>query len=425
MFYQIYAITIKELKILFRDSATLSVLFLMPMMFILVMSYALNGVFDSGSNNNPIPLLVVNADRGTVAKTVVNDLKTVSGLTIVDSLSGTSLDRAAVDRLISAGDYQIGLVFPADFSEKIMAAAGKQQAVNAVVTYVVDPSVGNQMMGPVRGMVQGYIEREASLAQAPLNITLGFDSILNAMPAASKTLVQPAINAFTQAISQSDLLKNSGAAISYQEEPPAGMHVEKSPTSAQQNVPAYTIFGVFFITQSLALSIYEEKSLGTFRRLQAAPLSRAVLLAGKLLPYFIVNLIQIALMFAVGMLVFHISLGNDLAALALVSIATAAAANGLGLMLAALAKTREQMSGIGTLLSVTLSAVGGMMVPIYVMPEFMQTVSRFTPHAWALQGFQDIMVRGMGLNDILPESGILLGFALLFFSIALWRFRFE
>jgi ABC-2 type transport system permease protein len=424
MFYQIYAITLKELRILFRDSATLCVLFLMPVMFILVMSYALNGVFDSGSDNNPIPLLVVNADQGTIAQMVISDLKTVNGLSIIDNINETNLDRAAIDHLIINGDYQIGLVFSADFSEKIIAAAGKQQADNTVVTYVVDPSVGNQMMGPVRGMVQGYIEREASLAQAPLNIIQGFDAILNEMPASSKPVIQPAVQAFTQAINQSDLLKSS-TAISYQEEPPEGMHIEKSPTSAQQNVPGYTIFGVFFITQSLALSIYEEKSLGTFRRLQAAPLSRAALLGGKLLPYFIVNLIQIVLMFAVGVLIFHISLGNDLLALALLSITTAAAANGLGLMIAALAKTREQMGGISTLLSVTLSAVGGMMVPIYVMPDFMQTVSKFTPHAWALQGFLDIMVRGMKLNDILLESGVLLGFAVLFFSIALWRFRFE
>ncbi|MCE1254513.1 MAG: ABC transporter permease [Anaerolineae bacterium] len=421
MFYQIYAITIKELKILFRSTGTISTLFLMPVMFILVMSIALNGVFDSGSENNPISLLVANADRGEIAQKVINNLKDVNGLTIIDTQNDSALNRAAIDALIMDGSYHIGLVFPADFSEKILA----QNDQGAVVTYVVDPSVGNQMMGPVRGMVQGYIEREASLAQAPANIQAGFDNILTNLPPANQAMLKPVLASFTGIMTQNDVLGKNATGITYQEEAPTGMRIEKEPTSAQQNVPGYTIFGVFFIIQSLALSIYEEKSLGTFRRLQAAPLSRAALLIGKLLPYFIINLIQIALMFAVGVLVFHIELGHDILALALVSITTAAAANGLGLMIAALAKTREQMSGVSTLLSVTLAALGGMMVPVYVMPEFMQSLSKVTPHAWALQGFQDVIVRGLGLMDILPESAALMGFALLFFGVALWRFRFE
>ena len=421
MFYQIYAITLKELKILFRSAGTVSTLFLMPVMFILVMSIALNGVFDAGSEDNPISLLVSNADQGEIAQKVIGNLKKVNGLTIIDREDEVNLDRATIDALIMDGTYHIGLVFPTDFSEKILA----QNSNGAVVTYVVDPSVGNQMMGPVRGMVQGYIEREASLAQAPANIQSGFDSILAALPPANQAMVKPLLQAFTGVMSQSDVLSSSTTGITYVEEPPTGMLIEKSPTSAQQNVPGYTIFGVFFIIQSLALSIYEEKSLGTFRRLQAAPLSRTTLLIGKLLPYFIINLIQIVLMFAVGVVVFHIELGHDFLALALVSITTAAAANGLGLMIAALAKTREQMSGVSTLLSVTLAAVGGMMVPVYVMPDFMQFFSKITPHAWALQGFQDVIVRGLGILDILPESAALMGFALLFFGVALWRFRFE
>ena len=132
-----------------------------------------------------------------------------------------------------------------------------------------------------------------------------------------------------------------------------------------------------------------------------------------------------ALMFAMGVAVFHISLGNDPLALVIMAAATAAAANGLGLLVTALAKTREQMTSISSLLSVTLAALGGMMVPTFIMPQTLQVISKITPHAWALQGFQDVIVRGLGVQAVLPEAGVLMGFAIIFFGVAIWRFRFE
>ena len=73
----------------------------------------------------------------------------------------------------------------------------------------------------------------------------------------------------------------------------------------------------------------------------------------------------------------------------------------------------------------TLAAVGGMMVPTFVMPEFMQTLSKVSPHNWALAGYQDVIVRGLGMNAVMIEVGVLMAFAAVFFVFALWRFRFE
>jgi ABC-2 type transport system permease protein len=205
---------------------------------------------------------------------------------------------------------------------------------------------------------------------------------------------------------------------------PAKMDITVYPDTYQQNVPGYTVLGVFFIVGTMAGSILEEKREGTFRRLLVAPLPRSVLLAGKILPYYVVNLIQIALMFGVAHLLFGMAVG-DPAALVAISMALAAAATGLGIMLAALGKTEAQVGGLTTLLTLTLSALGGCLMPTHIMPGFLQTMSRFTPHAWAMQGFQDVLVRGYGLAGILPEAGVLLGFAAVFFLIGVWRFRFD
>jgi ABC-2 type transport system permease protein len=146
--------------------------------------------------------------------------------------------------------------------------------------------------------------------------------------------------------------------------------------------------------------------------------------AGKILPYYLVNLIQIAIMFGVAHLLFGMAFGN-VVALAAISLAMAAAATGLGIMIAALGKTDTQVGGLTSLLTLTMSALGGCLMPISIMPKFLQTISHFIPHAWAMQGFQDVLVRGYGLPGILPEIGVLLGFAAAFFLIGVWRFKFD
>jgi ABC-2 type transport system permease protein len=118
-----------------------------------------------------------------------------------------------------------------------------------------------------------------------------------------------------------------------------------------------------------------------------------------------------------------LNLGAHPEGLILISVCASLAANGLGLLLAALGKTAEQIGGLSSLLVVTLAAIGGVMVPRFVMPQFMQTLSFISPHAWALTAYQDILVRGYGVAEILPECAALLGFAAVFFGIALWRFK--
>ena len=132
---------------------------------------------------------------------------------------------------------------------------------------------------------------------------------------------------------------NSG--VSFERASPAGYEVVEYPTSEEQNVPAYTLFGVFFIMQTMATGLLKERQDGTFRRLLAAPLSRTAMLIGKVIPYYLINVVQVGLMFAIGVLVFGMSLGNQPLGLVFVTLATAGAATGLGLMLASTVNGEE------------------------------------------------------------------------------------
>ncbi len=424
MFRQLIAMTIKDLKVLFKDAGGIVVLFLMPAMFIFVMSNALAGSFTR--SDGLIDLLVVNADHGTIGTTLVDSLKNGGGVNVITERDGATLTREVAEKLIIDQKYSIALVIPADFTDQVRSQIGAQPPTPAPIDLIVDPATSEQMLGPVKGAVAGLAQQAAFANLMPM----GIDLMLNAIEQNGGSIPAPMREQVTNGATSGGGITNSNL-VELKQMQPAGMIVEKFPNTVQQNVPGWTLFGVFFIAQLVATSILEEKKVGSFRRLMAAPMSRATMLLGKLLPYLILNLVQIALMFAVGIIVLpltglpRLELGQHPEGLILVSVCASLAANGLGLLLAALGKSAEQIGGLSSLLVVTMAAVGGVMVPRFVMPQFMQTLSFISPHAWALSAYQDILVRGYGIVQILPACGALLLFAGVFFGIAVLKFKWD
>jgi ABC-2 type transport system permease protein len=412
MIRQIIAITLKELKVLWLDREALALLFAMPMFFILVMSFALEGVFEAGSKGHPIEILVVHQDGGRLAEQAIADLKRMEGLILIETHEGIPLTSDKAEQLIGRGVYPLALLFPEGYTEQILKNANDPKKGKAIVYLISDPAMNLQLLATVKGAVQGAIERRVLLARIPQRLKEMFGTLGGTEGQLDNMLEDPNIS------------ERGRSGVDFIHTFPKGFNAGRRPTATEQNVPAYTIFGVFFIVLTLASSFLQEKKDGTFQRILAAPLSKTALLIGKLLPYYLVNLIQIAMMFCIGVVVFGMKLGY-LPALVVVSLALAAAANGLGLLVAALGKTEPQVNGLSVLLAITLSALGGMMVPTFIMPNLMKTLSLCTPHAWALAGYHDIIIRGLGMKDVLTEMFVLLGFASFFFVIALWRFRFD
>ena len=425
MLNQTLAIMFKEFKVLLRDKRAFSSLFIQPIAFILVMTVALQGVFDSGSTDNPIDLLIVNQDHGTIAAQVIADLRDATGLALIEEKDGRPITRTEAEDMITSQTYSIALVFPSDFSDSILKSASNPSIEKAIVSFIADPAAGNQLIAPVKGLVEGTIEREASQAQTPILTLKGFNEMASAVPSDQAGFIRDLGTRFTAQMDDSTESTATNLGVETQVVAPAKYKSVREPSSAEQNVPGYTIYGVFFIITTISTSLFREKNEGTFRRLQATPISRAAILIGKLLPYYLINLVQIVLMLAVGMAVFHIGLGSHPLALIPLSLATATAATGMGLLITSLGRTQEQVGSLSVILSIVLSALGGLMVPIYVMPTFMQKLALAIPHAWALNGFLDVMVRGQGLNAVLPVIGVLMGFALIFWTLGLWRFRFD
>ncbi len=173
-----------------------------------------------------------------------------------------------------------------------------------------------------------------------------------------------------------------------------------------------------------ALFAYE-RVRGTLRRMITTPTSSAAYLLGTITGQLGLAIVQMALLVGFAALVMKLSWGNSPLALAVVLLAFALAAVALGTMLGTFIKTESQASGVSILLGMAMALLGGCWYPIELFPEVARTAARILPTNWAMQGLVDLTMRGQGLQGILPEAGVLLGFAIVFFAIGVRRFRYE
>jgi ABC-2 type transport system permease protein len=148
-------------------------------------------------------------------------------------------------------------------------------------------------------------------------------------------------------------------------------------------------------------------------------------------PNFFVALLQMVVIFAASALLLPLigqeapSLGNSPLGLILVTVLVALCSTSLGVLLAALCRTESQVGGISSVALWIAGLVGGAFIPAFVLGDFLNTIGKVVPHYWAIQAYNDLMVRGLGVTDILPELAILAVFVAVFFGIGLWRFKFD
>ncbi|CAM3747527.1 ABC transporter permease [Cohnella lubricantis] len=375
----------KDTLIMLRDRGTIINLFVLPLMFSSVLTLALGGVFgggnDGGSSTIHIPIIA----NGEKSRMVMETIKQVEGV---------------------------------DWSESTLAEA-KQKVEDGEILGAI--SLEDNPEGQVEAV---YYANPAQLA----NSRLVYGQIQAAFSAMNDEQKNAAMTATIQSqpdLNLDDIYSQAGVgeAIGVQEEVVGGGANDVEPSSAQQYFPGFTVSFVFFIAATIAQYVFMEKDIGTMKRLLTSPTKSYAIMLGKLLPHFVVGFIQVLVIFSTGFFLFGLRLPN-FGSILLVTAATVTAAVGFGLMITSLSKTQAQASGVATLFTFTLATVGGCYVPLFMMPSFMQTLAKATPQGWAMTAYQDILLKGYGILDVLPLIGVLLGFGLVFYLIGLIRFQF-
>jgi ABC-2 type transport system permease protein len=218
------------------------------------------------------------------------------------------------------------------------------------------------------------------------------------------------------------------AVVALDRRPPVAMQTVNATThkasGPDNTVPGFALMFALFGLMAGAGSILEEKEAGTFRRLLIAPLAPQALLAGKLLAQFLQAMVQLAVLFGVGALLFKIDLGSAPLALVLLIIATSFAATGLGLVLVSFIRSQRQLRPITTLIVLSFSALGGSWWPLSIEPQWMQSLSKITITSWAMQGFNGLMIFDKTFMQVLPDIVALFIYGLICISISRRTFRF-
>jgi len=199
------------------------------------------------------------------------------------------------------------------------------------------------------------------------------------------------------------------------------------PTATQQNVPAWIVFSMFFVIIPISTLFITERDDGTFARLKAMNSSKFILFFSKIIPYMVINQLQLILMILVGVWVVPLLGGDrldidiDFLALSVISMAISFGAIGFAIFLSSLMKTTEQASTVGALSSIIMGAIGGIMVPKLVMPSLMQKMTMLSPMSWGLEGMLDVFVRDLGVEAVLLESAVLVVFGIISLSLVYGR----
>jgi ABC-2 type transport system permease protein len=181
----------------------------------------------------------------------------------------------------------------------------------------------------------------------------------------------------------------------------------KLPNATQHNIPAWTVFAMFFIIVSLGGSVVREKLSGSFVRMKTLPTNYLIALTAKQIAYIIVTLVQVAVIFSMGVYLFPLlgfptlNMPEDLLGLTIVSLICGWCAVSYAVAVGIFAKTQEQANGFGAVSVVILAALGGILVPVFVMPDALQIIMKFSPLYWCLKSYYGLFLEEGNLHDIL------------------------
>ena len=379
----------KEVLLLIRDLGALIILFAMPLLLVVTVTLLQDGAFKTISEQQT-KVLIVDNDGGEIAQHIGKGLAANGSFIPISVLNGKPITEAIAREEVLAGNYLLAIVIPEKLSDDLQAEVANN------VTFIINAFAGETTATPT--------------ANIPTKeVRLYFDPTL---PLSFKEMVKTHIDkmmyqvenqfiytAFEKELGEGKQLPfpTGKSLVTFTEINPTS--IGQIPNSVQHNVPAWTLFAIFFITIPLSTNIVKERTQGTYIRLSTSPLSYGELLLAKVFVFLCISLLQFSLMLTIGMYIFPylglppLEIGENIKVLSLIALGAGLAAIGIGVLLGTLCRTQEQSAPLGATLTVILAAIGGIWIPIFVMPPFMQTIAKLSPMNWALQAFYEVLLR--------------------------------
>jgi ABC-2 type transport system permease protein len=396
--FKLWATIKKDVRVLLRDKVGISLMLVMPVILVVVVTGIQTSTFQL-VNKNRLPILICNRDTGQISRQLISDINKI-GMFKVEQVQGIDGEKPMTDAMHQK-NTMLGVVIPADFSKKVAAKskniagkamnsfglqgdtvkqAGDVDPLNIYYNPVLQESLRLSVVGGIRSALQMVESRETlrslyfSINEKPLPLTLENEMLNN------KTVIN--------------------------ELPVSKDGTRATPNATQHNVPAWTIFAMFFVIMSLGGSVVREKVSGSFIRLKTLPTNYWVGVLSKQITYLAVTLLQAAIIFSMGMWLFPyfglaaLNLPSDWLALFIVTLITGWCAVSYSICVGVFADTWEQANGFGAVSIVILACIGGLMVPSFAMQGFFQDAAKLSPMHWCLQAYYTLFLEGGKLKDV-------------------------
>ena len=417
----------KESLILLRDMAGLIILFLMPMIMVVILALVQEQGWSSLSKDPSIPVLLVDEDQDTLAAKIQEGLKSSNIFKIYTSLDGKKLTRSLAKDKVAKGDYNIAVIIPQGSTKTI------RHKVQVMVTQVV-----SGIMMPVDNPFLDIQSNDS------INISIYFDP---GIKGTFKYAFMASMKEYSMYIESSMIFSSFNSelkkmfpqyrppktdykeAVYFTEIFPAGKDEKAVPSTTQHNVPAWALFAMFFIVIPMSGSMIKEREEGSMIRIYTMPVSYLTIFMSKVSVYAVVCVIQFILMMLAGKYLLPLAkiapltIGSNYIGIFLMMITSSLAALGFAIAVGTVARTHQQAAAFGAVSVVVLTALGGLWVPVYLMPEVMRNIATWSPLNWAHVGFIDLFLRQATIADVFPQIAKLLFFFIAMISIALYYRR--
>lgn len=431
----------KDFANFFRDKAAVSLTFLVPVALIYIFGQVF-GLNRKDGGPTGIRLAVVNQSQNPAAQQLVDALKAEKSFRVLTSrLNPDKTERPLTEEdlrpMIRDREFRFALIIPQD----VIAAKGfglhlkilsdprneiETQTVNGLLQKAIFSNVPQLLGQSLQASARKYLG-DARLDQFNGDLAIAVTRVFGGDAAATKQafaggdLGLSAIDGPKVPGQQSASAGLFSKVVKIESEQVVGKEV-KSP-EATRVVGGWAMMFLMFALSHSAAAFFDEKKAGLFQRLLSAPVSRAHILWSRFLYGVILGLVQLTALFFAGRLMYGIDVLGNFGNLVVICTAAAAACTAFGMLLAAISPTAAAANGLATFLVLTMSATGGAWFPVSFMPDFMQTIARFTLVYWSMQGFAQVLWAGQSFLQILPTVGVLLGITGGVMAVAVWRFN--
>lgn len=431
---KILATIIKEWILTRRDVAGLMLLFIMPAILIIVMAMVQDAPFKDYQERK-FELLVADHDNGKLADAIIKGLRESKNFIVVDAIDGFPLTEEKLKSLLNEGDYKVGIVIPKGATAEMVNAANivansiseklgmgtlpsREVRDTTYVRMYFDPVAKPTFRMSVNFALDKYITFSSSKMLVDRMVKLGevaADSVDSNKTAATIPIPDENFEKIFKGIGVQERMLNEN-----------GKH-EIHMSSVQHNVPAWAIFGMFFIVIPICSHLIRERDERSALRIELIPNARRYVSIGKILFYTMICSMQFVVMFCIGLWVLpllglpSLHIGTNAWVLIPVAVTIAVAATSYGYFIGVVFRTTNQAMPFGAISIVILSAMGGVWVPIDIFSPAMQKLAMISPLYWGLDAVNHITLRNGNLYDVQYHILVLLAFSTILWVISTYR----